>query len=59
MEAYQTGAVQSFVLCECGINNYVMLVQECLWLIAKCIAGLLEQELWVGFVEIPSHWAVL
>ena len=52
-------AMPSFVLCDCGINNKVMCVDECLWPIARYIAGLFEQELWVGFVEIPSHWAVL
>ena len=59
MQAYGIGAMPSFVLCERGINSKTMCVDECLWPIARCIAGLFEQELWVGLVEIPSHWADL
>ena len=37
----------------------VMCVDERFWSIVRYIAGLYEQELWVGLLEIPSHRAVL
>ena len=51
-----------FVVCECGINNKLMCVDERFWPIVRYIAGLYglyEQELWVGLLEISFHRAVL